>query len=709
MSLKEKINKSKYPRTRGGLWILIVAAVVLEAISCIMYFTSRAAIRHEAELRAKTELRKADLEIKVHAVEMETAAKALALLVEKHIDQPDSVYSATRLAVNTLSTNTSMAVAYVPDYFPSEGRFFEVCSSRISEDSTYTRQIGSAEHDYTRMEWWQAGFVHDSCWWCEPYLDDSGSKTTVVSCSCPVHDKNGEVVAVVCIDMSLDFLQDLSDFLQVYANSYYSIQSSTGRDIVATPDTIAGHKYTIYEQEIDATGWRIKIIIPEEELFRDLDRVGRIVGLLMLLGLALLVFIMIRAAKNLISVVNLSNQQERMEGELTIARDIQMAMLPTRFPPFPDCPGLSAYGSVTPAKEVGGDLFDFYLREGKLFFCVGDVSGKGVPASLVMAVTRSMFRSFTSYLDSPAQVMEQMNASLTGEANDQNMFVTFFIGALDLSTGELRYCNAGHDAPIQIQRDNEQCTKAFLPCRPNLPLGVLAGFSFEEQHASLHEGNTLFLYTDGLTEAENSAHELFGEERMMTVVEQRKTRDDSPRELIDAMQAAVSAFVGEAEQSDDLTMFAIRWTEKSAMVSGKDGESKTEGEQHFSLVMRNDIQQIPTLAEWVESIGIPMELNMPINLALEEAVSNVMLYAYPQTKSGQVLVECVKARGELVFTISDSGIPFDPTQQAEPDLTLSAEERAIGGLGIHLVRQIMDEVRYERKEDKNILTLVKKI
>ena len=277
-------DKIKRKNTRGGLWIILVAAAALEAISCTMYFTSRAAIRHEAEQRAKTELRRAELEIDVHAIEMETAAKGLAKLAEKHINQPDSIFSATRLAVSMLCTNTSMAVAYVPDYFPGRGKYFEACSSRISEDSIYTRQIGSDRHDYTQMEWWQNGFVHDSCWWCEPYLDNSGSQAMVVSCSCPVRDKNGKVVAVVCIDMSLAELDNLTDYLQVYPNSYYSIRSSSGVEIVPAPDTVAGRKYNIFDREVDATGWHLEIIIPEEELFRDLNYVGRIVGLLMLLG-----------------------------------------------------------------------------------------------------------------------------------------------------------------------------------------------------------------------------------------------------------------------------------------------------------------------------------------------------------------------------------------------------------------------------------------
>ena len=687
--MNKSSDKIKRKNIRGGLWIILVAAVSLEAISCLMYFTSRIAIRHEAEQRAKTELRRAELEIDVHAIEMETAAKALARLAERHINQPDYILSATHLVVGTLYAHTSMAVAFVPNYFPSQGTFFEACSSRISEDSIYTRQIGSAAHDYTQMEWWQNGFVHDSCWWCEPYLDDSGSKTYVVSCSCPVRDKAGKVVAVVCVDMSLDELKNLSEYLQVYPNSYYTISSNTGVEIVPAPDTVAGRKYNIFQEEVDVTGWRLEIIIPEEELFRDLNHVGKIVGILMLLGLAMLILIVWYAGRSNKRLIESIARNQNIENELNIARKIQMAMLPTHFPPFPDYPNLSAYGEVIPAKEVGGDLFDFYFRENKLFFCVGDVSGKGVPASIVMAMTRSIFRSYTSYLNSPAQIVTQMNDSLSGEGNDQSMFVTLFLGVLDLSTGDLTYCNAGHNAPLP------------LSCLPNLPLGVLAGFTYQEQQAKMAVGDTLFLYTDGLTEAENSAHEQFGEERMNS--EWSKLKGQNPQQIIEAMQKAVAEFVGEAEQSDDLTMFAIRLLDQSPITNLQSPISNG----HYSLVMRNDIQQIPTLAEWIEMIGLPQELNMPINLALEEAVSNVMLYAYPG-KSGQVLVECDKS-DKLVFTITDSGVPFDPTQQEDPDVTQSAEERPIGGLGIFLVRQIMDDIRYERKDDKNILTLTKKL
>ena len=679
MEQKQKKNTSSW----SGMWIIVVAALALEAISCTMYFTSRAAIRAQAEERAKAELHNAELEIELRTIEVETVAKALSNYVEKHLDQPDAAFAGTRLAVSSLRDNTSLAVAFVPDYYPGKGTYYEVCSSRITEDSVYTRNIGSAEHDYTQLEWYQNGFVHDSCWWCEPYLDDSGSETYVVSCSCPVYDKSGKVVAVVCVDLSLDYLKSLSEHLQVYPNSFSSIRSSKGVDIVSHMDTMPGRKYNIFNEEIDATGWHIEIIIPDDVLFKDLNRIGRIVGLLMLLGLGMLIFIVWHSSRNVKRLFESKALNQRMESELQIAKTIQMAMLPKVFPPFADRTDINLYGLVDPAKEIGGDLYDFYVRHDKLFFCVGDVSGKGVPAALVMAMTRSLFRSITAHEEQPALIMQKMNKAIVDQ-NAQNMFLTLFLGVLDCDSGKLEYCNAGHNAPVMMTNGEWK----MIDLIPNLPLGIEPSFVYQGQSMDMRYNDLLFLYTDGLTEAENSAHSQYGEERMM-----QKLKGMNPRDLVEYMKADVEAFRGEAEQSDDLTMLAIRY-------------------QTPAIVMRNDIQQIPTLAEWIDGLQLPEMLIMPMNLALEETVSNVMLYAYPG-KHGHVYVECVKNKlqdGEqLIFTVTDSGIAFDPTRKAEVDTSLSAEEREIGGLGIHLVRQLMDEIYYERKENKNILTLVKNL
>ena len=687
----ESKKKKRLLKSGTGFAIMLVAAIVLEGIACLQYFYSQAATKQEAEKRARAELRAAELEINVATAELEAAAKMLTNMAELSLDYPDGIHTCTRTLLETLDNVESAGVAFIPDYYPSKGHWYEVCSSRVGTGdsaSIFTRQIGGAHHDYFQSEWFRNGLTIDSCWWSEPYLDDAGAKTMVVSCSHPVRDKTGKVVAVVCIDLSINRLHRVSEYLQVYPDSYYSIRSSSGMDIVARPDTAQGRKYIIFDKEIDATGWKLSIIIPEDVLYADLRKVGFITSILMFLGLALLAFILYRAAKTAERLISSNAENERMEGELEVAQTIQMAMLPKVFPPFADRLDLNIYGMVNPAKEVGGDLYDFYVRHDKLFFCIGDVAGKGVPAALVMATTRSLFRSVTAHEERADAIVTEMNNSLA-DANDQNMFITLFVGVLDLSSGSLEYCNAGHNAPVIMRMDGgEGCAMELLDVLPNLPVGIAAEYAYQSQQTALSCNDLLFLYTDGLTEAENRAHEQYGEARMMDTLQRVFFR--RPRGIIDAVQADVEQFVGTAQQSDDLTMLAIRY-------------------QQPAIIMRNDIQQIPTLAEWVEWLHVPEELNMPINLALEEAVTNVMLYAYPQNKSGQVLVESWRTNGSIYFTISDSGIPFDPTVQQEADITLSAEERAIGGLGIHLVRQLMDEIEYERTDGKNILTLSKKL
>ena len=674
-------------QSRTGIGIMVVAAIVLESIVCFQYFTSRAAIKREAVQRAESELRKAELEINVVTVEMEAAAKMLTTLAQIYIDNPDSIARATRVLLQTLDNVSSAGVACTPDYFPQKGHWYEVCSSREG-DSIYTRQIGSANHDYFQMEWYKNGLVMDSCWWSEPYLDDSGARTMVVSCSHPIRDRQGNIVAVTCVDLSLERLQQISEYLQIFKESYYSISSSNGLDIVPAPDTIPGRKYYTFHEEIDATGWHIEIIIPDKVLFGDLRRTGLITTIMMIIGLVVLALMLIHSRNLTKKLIAFTEKNQRMESELEVAQTIQMAMLPKVFPPFLDRLDLNIYGFVNPAKEIGGDLYDFYVRHDKLFFCIGDVSGKGIPAALVMATARSSFRNVSAHEEDAATIVNKMNDALT-EQNDQNMFITLFLGVLDLKTGVLNYCNAGHNAPVHLLFNAPQFTPEEMSVLANLPLGVMKDFEYRAETTQMHYDEMLFLYTDGLTEAENAVYEQFGEKRMLQSLSKFNTC--RPREIVETMQANVEAFVAGAQQSDDLTMLAIRY-------------------QRPAILMRNDIQQIPTLSEWVEGLNVPNELNMPINLALEEAVSNVMLYAYPE-KSGQVFVEFVRVQdnqgGRIIFTISDNGIPFDPTQKAPADITLSAEERAIGGLGIHLVRQLMDEVSYRREDGKNILTLIK--
>ena len=245
-------------------------------------------------------------------------------------------------------------------------------------------------------------------------------------------------------------------------------------------------------------------------------------------------------------------QKAAMENEMKVAHDIQMSMLPKTFPPYPERNDLDIFGTLTPAKGVGGDLFDFYIRDEQLFFCIGDVSGKGIPASLFMAVTRSLFRNISQHVSKPDHIVNALNQAQS-EGNDTNMFVTLFVGVLDLKTGTLRYCNAGHDAPLLLGTE-----VTLLPCDCNLPIGVIADFTFEQQEITLERPSTIFLFTDGLNEAENINHAQFGDERINKIAESMVADGQlEPTQVIRHMTDAVHTFVGIAEQSDDLTMLAI--------------------------------------------------------------------------------------------------------------------------------------------------------
>ena len=250
-------------------------------------------------------------------------------------------------------------------------------------------------------------------------------------------------------------------------------------------------------------------------------------------------------------LTEVTTREAAIARELDIARNIQMSMLPKQGPV--DRKEIDLFSTLTPAKAVGGDLYDYFVRDNQLYFCIGDVSGKGVPAAMVMAVTSALFRSLSDGESSPAQVVNGLNDNLSSR-NDSLMFVTLFFGILDLSSGKLRYCNAGHDAPLIIGPDG---SVEMLQVESNLAVGVMPGWEFVEQEVTLKPGSLLFLYTDGLTEAENPVHALFGMDRILE--EARKDGKQSPADFVASMQAAVHTFVDGAEPSDDLTMLAIRY------------------------------------------------------------------------------------------------------------------------------------------------------
>ena len=403
--------------------------------------------------------------------------------------------------------------------------------------------------------------------------------------------------------------------------------------------------------------------------------------------------------QHMIDLQTTTASKERLQSELTIAHDIQMGMIPTV---FPQRQVLDLYASMTPAKEVGGDLYDFILEGDELFFIIGDVAGKGVPASLYMAVTRTLFRNLAGNYQSAANIVREMNHAIAS-TNDTYIFVTVFVRVLDMKTHYLTFCNAAHNAPVMISAEGE-CS--LLEVDTNLPIGVEDRYHYEEQQVDFPPGSALLLYTDGLTEAtyfsKDGSRKLFGEHRVLHDV--KKNSKASAIEVIDFMKQHVAVFAAGTEQSDDLTMLFVR--------HGIAQEAGTSPSRR--LIMKNEMTEVGRLRTFFFSVcreyGIDEETAKTLNLALEEWVANVIGYAYPKGMRGHVEVTADVTDNVLTLVIKDHGTPFDPTQYEEIDVDAGLDERAIGGLGIHLIQSIMDKVDYERTGDGyNRLTLTKKV
>ena len=575
-------------QTRGSLAMLFVAALMIQILGAVQFLYTRNAIRKEVDVRAQSEIKMKNLKINKMVSSVESAVDNIDWLLNWSVENPEYIYSIMEEFVKSNPDIQGCAYAFKPYYFPDKGLWYEPYVRRDTNDSFLRMQIADSTHDYLNMTWFKEGLTADNGRWTEPYIDNDGAQGMICTYCFPIRNAKGEVVAVFGADLSLNWLTD--EFItEQNTKSYAFIVSREGR-ILACPDKSKIMNYTLDDANLDfqdttirsvnkamlagesgkaeakdnnnelaymyyspvggRTGWSMAILYPDRVIYKGLRSIALKLGVLMLFGFALMVFIMWRTIRGHRRLQTVSAEKERIGSELRIASNIQNGMLPKTFPPYPDLEELTLYGSLTSAKEVGGDLYDFSVRDQKLFFCIGDVSGKGVPASLVMAVTRSLFRSVSSCIDNPSEIISQMNNAMS-EMNENAMFVTLFIGVFDLYTGSLAYCNAGHCAPVLLGGET-----TLIAVDANIPVGIMPDWQFSSQQTYIKPGQTLFLYTDGLTEAENSKLEQFGEERMLKALAQT---DTAPHPLIEGIKQVVHNFVGTAEQNDDLTMLAIQF------------------------------------------------------------------------------------------------------------------------------------------------------
>ena len=393
-------------------------------------------------------------------------------------------------------------------------------------------------------------------------------------------------------------------------------------------------------------------------------------------------------------------EKERIGAELDIASRIQNDMLPGIFPPFPDRTEIDLYASMTPAKEVGGDFYDFYfVDENHLALTIADVSGKGVPAALFMVISKTLLQNQTLAGGSPREVLTLVNHQLC-QNNTSMMFCTVWLGILDVTTGKLVAANAGHEYPV-LRRCGGPFEMMYEKHDP--PLGLKDGLRFREYELQLAPGDCLFEYTDGVTEATDASEALFGEKRLEEAL--NVSGENDPEKLINSLYGSISEFVKDAPQFDDITMLCVKYLGK-AEESGETKQARISVPAdlaHLDEVMAFTEQQL-------ESAGCGPDDQFTITVAVEEIFVNIANYAYDGKEGTADISFSFNEEDRMVkMVFTDSGFPFDPTNRPRPRLTSTPGNRPVGGLGIHIVKKTMDKVKYDYLAGKNTLTIEKHI
>ena len=582
--LVDKIRKFFRERKGSRLVLILLAALVLELVSIVQYYYTRNLLRQEEARITRVQLTM-NSEIILHTLEdAEMTMQENAWNVTRSFACPDSLFGAALRMIGSNPLIAGSCIAVIPDYYPEKGRLFEPYAHK-EDGLPVVEQIAGPDHDYTAGPDFARAVREETDFWGDPYEYGEDPVLQLTTYTYPIRDRDGRLAAVCGLDIDLTWLSDTLNANQYYPSSFGFMLTESGRLVASprpervSPETVAyvaalmadstavrevrGHyRINCIEFRDPVSGkraqvdykplprdphWVVAQVSYGREVYAPVKRMMWRILLLGLAGLALLVFIIDRFARNGKRLYEADVKQAAIGSELRIARQIQERMLPA---PLPDREGLVVEGSLTPAKEVGGDLYDYFVRDGKLFFCIGDVSGKGVPAALVMSVVLFLFRSISDREDDPARIVGELNREVC-RRNESGLFVTFFLGVLDLSTGVLRYCNAGHDHPVFVRETTEE-----LPAIANMPVGAFDDFAFQSQETTVAPGTVLFLYTDGVTEAKNTLREQFGRQRLTDILSAGARQ---PEALAAAVLDRIRSFAGSAEQSDDITMLAIRY------------------------------------------------------------------------------------------------------------------------------------------------------
>ncbi|MBR2525873.1 SpoIIE family protein phosphatase [bacterium] len=388
-------------------------------------------------------------------------------------------------------------------------------------------------------------------------------------------------------------------------------------------------------------------------------------------------------------IKNITHDRERIESELNFAKKIQLSSLPNIFPPFPERPEIDIFADMEPAKEVGGDFYDFYfIDNNKLMFLIADVSGKGVPASLFMMTTKTLINSIAMTETNPAEMVKSINKKICSN-NKYGFFVTMLMGILDTFTGKVMFVNCGHNPPL-IKGENGSFEYKKLDT--NIVLGAFEDADFTVNECQLNKGDMILLYTDGVTEAVNENDELYGEERLADVI--NSLDKDNVENIINGIRQNVKEYANGVLQSDDMTMVSLKYNGLETEEYVYNTPATRENYKHFNK----------WLMDLCDKFKLNESLQYKLELISEELYTNVCSYAY-DSEGGVIKVELNIVGEDVILKFSDYGIPYDPLKRPDPDLNAPPEERDKGGLGIYIIKQYADDIEYEYKDNMNNLII----
>ena len=565
------------------------------------------------------------------------------------------------------------------------GRFTSVFNL-VGKDTGYTPWEIGYQQNTTNDEYVQiykdiySGSLEYGTVYRTKNLNDAPPHITTLA---PVKNSQGEVVALMCIQRPMEELRE--------ATRPYLINIAISTVVLSLMVALSSVIYIRKEfvsplRKVSDEAHRFATENTKGEDFGEISKINEISDLAH--SIDIMEVDMLRYIENLTSV---TAEKERIGAELNVAKIIQENSIPNIFPAFPERKDFDIYASMTPAKEVGGDFYNFFLiDDDHLAMVIGDVSGKGIPASLFMMLTNILITDRTHIDTTPAQILTTVNDSIC-EHNKADMFVTLWLGILEISSGKLTAANAGHDDPA-VYRKGEGFE--ILKSKHGLVVGAMSGIKYKDFEIQLNKGDKIFLYTDGVPEATNSDNKMFTLEN--TVQSLNEAKEQTPQGVLEHIKNSVDAFVGDAPQFDDLTMLCL--------------ELKDKDENTLTVDATTDnLQQVMSFVDGIlEENGATMKTQMQIDLAVEEIYVNIANYAYGENVGkAEISAECNDS--VITITFKDSGKPYNPLEKPDPDITLSAEEREIGGLGVFLTKKNMDTVSYEYKDGKNILTMKKKI